>query len=44
MRTDRGTEFGVPMNTGVKDGARDGHNDVSYLYAITDRCKSCGER
>jgi len=41
MRTDRGTEFGVPMNTGVNyDGARDGHNDVSYLYAITDTVRS----
>ncbi len=31
------TEFGVPMNTGVNyDGARDGTNDVSYLYALTD--------
>ena len=31
------TEFGVPMNTGVNyDGPRDGKNDVSYLYALTD--------
>lgn len=31
------TEFGVPMNTGVNyDGARNGKNDVSYLYALTD--------
>jgi len=29
------------MNTGVNyDGARDGHNDVSYLYAITDTVRS----
>jgi hypothetical protein len=35
------TEFGVPMNTGVNyDGPRDGRNDVSYLYAITDTVRS----
>ena len=35
------TEFGVPMTSGVNhDGARDGTNDVSYLYAMTDTvCK-----
>jgi hypothetical protein len=37
------TEFGVPMNTGVNyDGARDGTNDVSYLYALTDTVRSQG--
>jgi hypothetical protein len=37
------TEFGVPMNTGVNyDGARDGTNDISYLYAITDTVRSLG--
>jgi hypothetical protein len=37
------TEFGVPMNTGVNyDGARDGTNDVSYLYALTDTVRSLG--
>lgn len=35
------TEFGVPMNTGVNyDGPRDGRNDISYLYAITDTVRS----
>ena len=37
------TEFGVPMNTGVNyDGARDGNNDLSYLYGITDTVRSLG--
>jgi hypothetical protein len=37
------TEFGVPMNTGVNyDGPRDGTNDISYLYAITDTVRSLG--
>ena len=37
------TEFGVPMNTGVNyDGARDGTNDVSYLYALTDTVRNMG--
>ena len=37
------TEFGVPMNTGVNyDGARDGTNDVSYLYALTDTVRNLG--
>lgn len=32
------TEFGVPMTSGVNyDGARDGTNDVSYMYAMTDK-------
>jgi hypothetical protein len=35
------TEFGVPMNTGVNyDGPRDGTNDVSYLYALTDTVRN----
>jgi hypothetical protein len=35
------TEFGVPMNTGVNyNGPRDGNNDVSSLYALTDT--ACG--
>ena len=37
------TEFGVPMNTGANyDGSKDGNNDVSYLYAITDTVRSLG--
>jgi hypothetical protein len=37
------TEFGVPMNTGVNyDGPRDGTNDVSYLYAVTDNARALG--
>ena len=37
------TEFGVPMNTGVNyDGPKDGTNDISYLYAITDTVRSMG--
>jgi hypothetical protein len=37
------TEFGVPMNTGVNyDGPRDGTNDISYLYGITDTVRSLG--
>jgi hypothetical protein len=35
------TEFGVPMNTGVNyDGPKDGTNDISYLYGITDTVRS----
>ncbi len=35
------TEFGVPMNTGVNyDGPRDGTNNVSYLYALTDTVRN----
>jgi hypothetical protein len=35
------TEFGVPMTTGVNyNGARDGTNDLSYLYGITDTARS----
>jgi hypothetical protein len=37
------TEFGVPMNTGVNyDGPKDGTNNVSYLYAITDNSRNLG--
>ncbi|WP_435138063.1 ricin-type beta-trefoil lectin domain protein [Actinacidiphila sp. bgisy144] len=37
------TEFGVPMNTGVNyNGPKDGNNDLSYLYAITDTVRSMG--
>ncbi|MER6358938.1 ricin-type beta-trefoil lectin domain protein [Streptomyces sp. NPDC001634] len=37
------TEFGAPMNTGVNyDGPRDGTNDVSYLYALTDTVRNQG--
>jgi hypothetical protein len=37
------TEFGVPMTTGVNyDGPRDGNNDLSYLYAVTDTARSQG--
>ncbi|WNM33592.1 ricin-type beta-trefoil lectin domain protein [Streptomyces sp. Li-HN-5-11] len=37
------TEFGVPMNTGVNyNGPKDGNNDLSYLYAITDTVRSLG--
>jgi hypothetical protein len=37
------TEFGAPMNTGVNyDGPRDGTDDISYLYAITDTVRSLG--
>ena len=37
------TEFGIPMNTGVNyDGPRDGTNDVSYLYALTDTVRNKG--
>ena len=37
------TEFGVPMTTGVDyDGPKDGVNDASYLYAITDTVRSQG--
>jgi hypothetical protein len=37
------TEFGVPMTTGADyNGARDGDNDRSYLYAITDTARSQG--
>ncbi|MFL6113894.1 MAG: cellulase family glycosylhydrolase, partial [Catenulispora sp.] len=37
------TEFGVPMTTGVNyNGPKDGTNNVSYLYAITDTVRSMG--
>jgi hypothetical protein len=37
------TEFGVPMTTGVNyDGTKDGTDDVSYFYAITDTVRSLG--
>jgi Ricin-type beta-trefoil lectin domain/Cellulase (glycosyl hydrolase family 5) len=37
------TEFGVPMTTGVNyNGAKDGNNDLSYLYAVTDTARSQG--
>ncbi|MYS24181.1 cellulase family glycosylhydrolase [Streptomyces sp. SID4948] len=37
------TEFGVPMNTGVNyNGPKDGVNDLSYLYAITDTVRNLG--
>jgi hypothetical protein len=37
------TEFGVPMTTGVDyNGPKDGTNDLSYLYAITDTARSQG--
>jgi Ricin-type beta-trefoil lectin domain len=37
------TEFGAPMTTGVNyDGPKDGTNDLSYLYAITDTARSQG--
>ena len=37
------TEFGVPMNTGVNyNGPKDGNNDLSYLYGITDTVRSMG--
>jgi hypothetical protein len=37
------TEFGVPMNTGVNyNGAKDGTNDLSYLYALTDTVRQLG--
>ena len=39
------TEFGVPMNTGVNyDGPRDGTNDLSYLYAVTDTVRGSRNR
>jgi hypothetical protein len=35
------TEFGVPMTTGVNyNGPRDGNNNVSYLYALTDTVRA----
>jgi hypothetical protein len=35
------TEFGVPMTTGVNyNGHRDGNNNVSYYYALTDTMRS----
>jgi hypothetical protein len=37
------TEFGVPMTAGANyDGSRDGVNDISYLYAITDTVRNQG--
>jgi hypothetical protein len=35
------TEFGVPMTTGVNyNGPRDGTNNISYFYALTDTARS----
>jgi hypothetical protein len=37
------TEFGVPMTTGVNyNGPKDGTNNNSYLYGITDTLRSVG--
>jgi hypothetical protein len=37
------SEFGVPMNTGVNyNGPRDGNNNVSYFYGLTDTVRSLG--
>ncbi|MFD5541220.1 ricin-type beta-trefoil lectin domain protein [Streptomyces sp. NPDC127079] len=37
------TEFGDPMTTGVDyNGPKDGTNNVSFLYAITDTARSLG--
>jgi hypothetical protein len=37
------TEFGIPMTTGVNyNGPKDGNNDLSYLYAITDTVRGKG--
>jgi hypothetical protein len=37
------TEFGVPMTTGVNyNGPRDGTNNISYFYAVTDTARSQG--
>lgn len=37
------TEFGVPMNTGVDyNSARNGNNDISYLYALTSTVRTLG--
>ncbi|WP_369229540.1 ricin-type beta-trefoil lectin domain protein [Streptomyces sp. R21] len=37
------TEFGDPMTTGVNyNGPKDGTNNISYLYAITDTARSLG--
>jgi hypothetical protein len=37
------TEFGIPMTTGVNyNGPKDGINDLSYLYAITDTVRGKG--
>ena len=37
------TEFGVPMTNGVNyDGPRDGDNNISYLYALTDTAHNLG--
>jgi Cellulose binding domain/Cellulase (glycosyl hydrolase family 5) len=37
------TEFGDPMTTGVDyNGARDGDNNRSYLWAVTDTIRSLG--
>ncbi|MER6791376.1 ricin-type beta-trefoil lectin domain protein [Amycolatopsis mediterranei] len=37
------SEFGVPMNTGINyNGPRDGTNNVSYLYGLTDTVRSLG--
>ncbi|WP_405884169.1 ricin-type beta-trefoil lectin domain protein [Streptomyces sp. NBC_01136] len=37
------TEFGDPMTTGVDyNGPKDGTNNISFLYAITDTARSLG--
>jgi len=37
------TEFGVPMTTGVNyNGPRDGNNNISYLYGMTDTARNLG--
>jgi hypothetical protein len=37
------TEFAVPMTTGINyNGPRDGNNDVSFLYAMTDTARNLG--
>jgi hypothetical protein len=37
------TEFGVPMTTGVNyNGPKDGINDLSYLYGVTDTVRNLG--
>jgi len=37
------TEFGDPMTTGVDyNGPKDGDNNISFLYAITDTARSLG--
>lgn len=37
------TEFGVPMTTGVNyNGPRDGDNNISYMYGMTDTARNLG--